>query len=55
MRGGVSGGTIDSMRGQLDEAKADKSLRKMMVDPYALSPDRAAEPDGWRRAGPAGP
>ena len=45
MRGGVSGGTVDSLRGQLDAAKADKSLRKVMVDPYALSPDRAAEPD----------
>jgi len=45
MRGGVSGGTVDSLRGQLDAAKADKSLRKVMVDPYALSPDRSAEPD----------
>lgn len=45
MRGGVSGGTIDSLRGQLDAAKADRSLRKVMVDPYALSPDRSAEPD----------
>jgi short subunit dehydrogenase-like uncharacterized protein len=45
MRGGVSGGTVDSMRGQLDAAKADKSLRRVMVDPYALSPERSAEPD----------
>lgn len=45
MRGGVSGGTVDSMRGQLDAAKADKSLRRLMVDPYALSPERSAEPD----------
>ena len=45
MRGGVSGGTIDSLRGQLDAARADKSLRRVMVDPYALSPDRSAEPD----------
>lgn len=45
MRGGVSGGTIDSLRGQLDAARADRSLRKLMVDPYALSPDRSAEPD----------
>jgi short subunit dehydrogenase-like uncharacterized protein len=44
-RGGVSGGTIDSLRGQLDAAKADKSLRKVMLDPYSLSPDRSAEPD----------
>lgn len=44
--GGVSGGTIDSMRGQLDEAKASKASRKVMLDPYGLSPDRAREPNG---------
>jgi short subunit dehydrogenase-like uncharacterized protein len=44
IRGGVSGGTIDSMRSQLDEAKADKASRRIMLDPYCLSPDRAAEP-----------
>ena len=27
MKGGVSGGTVDSMRGQLDAAKADKAPR----------------------------
>jgi short subunit dehydrogenase-like uncharacterized protein len=55
MRGGASGGTIDSMRGQLDAGKADKSLRKIMVDPYGLSPDRAAEPDGRDERDPMGP
>ncbi|WP_460458654.1 saccharopine dehydrogenase family protein [Angustibacter peucedani] len=45
MKGGFSGGTIDSMRGQVDAMLADRSLRKVVVDPYALSPDRAAEPD----------
>ncbi len=44
-RGGVSGGTIDSLRGQVDAAKADTELRKLLADPYALSPDRDAEPD----------
>jgi short subunit dehydrogenase-like uncharacterized protein len=44
-RGGVSGGTIASMRGQLEELRADPSLRRIVADPYALSPDRAAEPD----------
>ncbi len=43
--GGASGGTIDSLRGQLDEARADPASRKVMLDPYGLSPDRAAEPD----------
>jgi len=45
VRGGVSGGTVDSLRGGLDEAKASKASRKIMLDLYALSPDRAAEPD----------
>lgn len=45
VRGGVSGGTVDSLRGGLDEAKADRASRKIMLDPYSLSPDRTAEPD----------
>ncbi len=45
MRGGASGGTIDSARGQIDAARADKSLRRILLDPYALSPDRSAEPN----------
>ena len=45
MRGGASGGTVDSLRGQLDIARSDPAARRVMLDPYALSPDRAAEPD----------
>ncbi len=45
MRGGASGGTIASMKGMVDDFKADPSLAKLAADPYALSPDRAAEPD----------
>lgn len=45
LKGGVSGGTLDSMRGTVDEVKADRSALKVLGDPYALSPDRAAEPD----------
>jgi short subunit dehydrogenase-like uncharacterized protein len=45
MRGGVSGGTVDSMRTMVDEARSNPASRKVMLDPYALSPDRAAEPD----------
>jgi short subunit dehydrogenase-like uncharacterized protein len=45
MRGGVSGGTIDSMRTQVDVVKADPSLGRVLADPFALSPDRTAEPD----------
>jgi len=45
VKGGISGGTLDSLRGQIDEVRADRSLLKILGDPYALSPDRAAEPD----------
>jgi short subunit dehydrogenase-like uncharacterized protein len=44
LRGGVSGGTVDSMRVQLDAMKRDPSLRRLVADPYALSPDRDREP-----------
>ena len=49
-RGGFSGGTIASMRGQLDEVRADPGLRALVRDPYALSPDRPAEPDRGPRS-----
>jgi short subunit dehydrogenase-like uncharacterized protein len=45
LRGGVSGGTLASGLGQLDEVAASSEYRRMVEDPYALSPDRAAEPD----------
>jgi short subunit dehydrogenase-like uncharacterized protein len=44
LRGGVSGGTLASVLGQLDEARASAQSRRVVADPYALSPDRAAEP-----------
>ena len=43
-KGGVSGGTVDSLRTQVAALQADPSLRAVVADPYALSPDRAAEP-----------
>lgn len=45
MRGGASGGTVASLKGTLDEARGDRRLARLLSDPYALSPDRAAEPD----------
>lgn len=53
-RGGVSGGTIDSLRGQLDEARRSPGDRRTLADPYALSPDRAAEPDLGDEGDPMG-
>ncbi len=40
-RGGISGGTIDSMRQQLLEAKTDAATRRLIADPYALTPGRS--------------
>jgi len=55
LRGGVSGGTLASMMGQQEEVRAS-AQRRVVSDPYALSPDRAAEPvlgderdPGWAR------
>ncbi len=45
MKGGFSGGTIDSSRTQVDAIAADRSLLKTVLDPYAASPDRESEPD----------
>jgi short subunit dehydrogenase-like uncharacterized protein len=43
--GGFSGGTIDSMRAQLDAVAGDPAMRRLVADPYSLSPDRSAEPE----------
>lgn len=45
MRGGASGGTIDSARTTVDTVRKDPSSRRLLADPYALSPDRQSEPD----------
>ncbi len=44
-KGKFSGGTVASLVNVLDEVKADAGRRKLMFDPYALSPQRALEPD----------
>ncbi len=44
-KGGPSGGTLASVMEQGDEVRASAAARKVVRDPYALSPDRAAEPD----------
>ncbi|MEV6299135.1 saccharopine dehydrogenase NADP-binding domain-containing protein [Actinoplanes sp. NPDC051861] len=49
LRGGVSGGTIDSMRYQVDVMKKDRRLRAIGASAYSLSPDRKAEPDLGRQ------
>lgn len=54
--GGVSGGTAASMVEVMREASSDPESRRVMNDPYTLTPDRAAEPElggqpdlRWRR------
>ena len=44
LRGGISGGTLASVLGQIDDMRASAGSRRIVADPYALSPDRAAEP-----------
>jgi short subunit dehydrogenase-like uncharacterized protein len=53
-KGGVSGGTIASLRGQVEELRADPALKRIVADPYALSPDRTAEPDAGAERDPRG-
>jgi short subunit dehydrogenase-like uncharacterized protein len=49
--GGLSGGTFASMKGMLAAVAADPDARKVVSDPYSLSPARDKEPDavnpGW--------
>ncbi len=50
-KGGASGGTIDSARTAVDHVKKDKPSRRVLADPYALSPDRDGGAGPRRRAG----
>ncbi|RYF57085.1 MAG: enoyl-ACP reductase [Comamonadaceae bacterium] len=50
LRGGVSGGTIDTLRTQIDVSKKDRALRRLAASPYSLSPDRTKEPDLGRQS-----
>ncbi len=45
LRGSASGGTIDTLRTTVDTVKKDPVSRRLLLDPYSLSPDRPAEPD----------
>jgi short subunit dehydrogenase-like uncharacterized protein len=44
LKGTLSGGTLASGMGQWNEMRANPASRKIVNDPYALSPDRAEEP-----------
>lgn len=45
MRGGVSGGTAASMLELMRDASSDPDVRRLLEDPYSLTPDRSAEPE----------
>jgi short subunit dehydrogenase-like uncharacterized protein len=51
-RGGISGGTVDSSRAQVDAVSSDRRAVKTLFDPYSLSPDRQAEPDLGKQRDP---
>ncbi len=52
MKGGFSGGTIDSLRQQTIQVRSDDAARRTTADPYGLSPRRQEEPpsSGGRRS-----
>ena len=45
LSGGINGGTVDSMRSQIEALQADPERRRVLFDPFAFTPDRAPEPD----------
>ncbi|MGW4767927.1 saccharopine dehydrogenase family protein [Nocardia sp. NPDC004278] len=49
LKGGVSGGTIDSGRAMMEAIAADPSKGSVMSHPYSLSPDKSMEPDVGRQ------
>ncbi|VFB00030.1 saccharopine dehydrogenase family protein [Nocardia cyriacigeorgica] len=57
LKGGVSGGTIDSGRAMMEAVAADPSKQSVLSHPYSLSPDKSMDPDvgrqsdqAWQRA-----
>jgi len=45
VKGGVSGGTLASLTAGIDELRRNPEIRKVVADPYSLSPARDKEPD----------
>ncbi|WP_327149404.1 saccharopine dehydrogenase family protein [Nocardia sp. NBC_01329] len=50
LRGGVSGGTIDSGRAMMEAVAADKSKGAVLSHPYSLSPDKSLDPEVGRQS-----
>lgn len=49
LKGGMSGGTVDTARAMLEAVAADPATTKVLSHPYSLSPDRAREPNVGRQ------
>ena len=56
LKGGISGGTVDSMRQQAIALRSDSATRRVVSDPDGLSPRRSEEPssNGHRKGGVLG-
>ena len=52
MKGGASGGTFASMMNAMEEARRDREVAKILVDPYSLNPaGERSGPDGREQSG----
>lgn len=50
LKGGVSGGTIDSGRAMMEAVAADPAKQSVLSHPYSLSPDKSMDPDVGRQS-----
>ncbi|MEV6774247.1 saccharopine dehydrogenase NADP-binding domain-containing protein [Nocardia sp. NPDC051030] len=50
LKGGASGGTIDSGRAMMEAIAADPKKGAIMSHPYSLSPDKSMDPDVGRQS-----
>ncbi|MFE7741873.1 saccharopine dehydrogenase family protein [Nocardia sp. NPDC057455] len=50
LKGGVSGGTIDSGRAMMEAVAADPAKGKVLSHPYSLSPDKSMDPEVGRQS-----
>ncbi|MRH87178.1 enoyl-ACP reductase [Nocardia sp. SYP-A9097] len=50
LKGGLSGGTIDSGRAMMEAIGADPKKGAIMSHPYSLSPDKSMDPDVGRQS-----
>ncbi|WP_063051674.1 saccharopine dehydrogenase family protein [Nocardia arthritidis] len=50
LKGGVSGGTIDSGRAMMEAIAADPAKGSVLSHPYSLSPDKSMDPDVGRQS-----